>query len=170
MSRRLWLLRHAKSAWDTGTPDDFDRPLAKRGHKDAPRMGRWLAGRGGRPDYVVSSPARRARETTLAVCEPLGVRKKSIYWDTRIYEAELEDLLAVLADCPAITTTLLVGHNPGLDELLLHLAGEAARPNAKGKLMTTAAAASLVMPDDWGELAPGCARLEWLQRPRELEA
>ncbi|MDZ7751005.1 MAG: histidine phosphatase family protein [Gammaproteobacteria bacterium] len=169
MTRRLWLLRHGKSDWHAGTPDDFDRPLAKRGGRDAARMGEWLAARGPLPDHVVSSPAQRARQTTLAVCGSLGIGKRQVFWDTRIYEAPLDQLLEVLADCPASATcTLLVGHNPGLDELLMHLSGGHAEADPKGKLMTTAALAELALPDDWSVLPAGCAELIIQQRPRDL--
>ena len=169
MSRELWLLRHGKSAWDSGVPDDFDRPLAKRGQKDAPRVGRWLARLDHVPDQVISSPAARARETVLAVVKALGMSAHTVVWDNRVYEAGVTDLLAVLADVPpAAGTTLLVGHNPGLDDLLVHLAGERASPNAKGKLMTTAAVAALALPDDWHHLPAGCADLLFLKRPKEL--
>lgn len=169
MTRRLWLLRHGKSDWPTGTRDDFERPLAKRGSRDSIRMGEWLAARGMAPDHVVSSPAQRARQTTLAVCGALGIGKKGIFWDTRIYGASLGQLLDALADCPATAAcSLLVGHNPGLDELLTHLAGGRAETDSKGKLMTTAALADLAMPEAWGTLPAGCAELITLQRPREL--
>ncbi len=170
MTRRLWLLRHGKSDWHGETAHDFDRPLAGRGEGDAARVGEWLSKRGTAPDYVVSSPARRARQTTLAVCGALGIGEKRIFWDPRIYGASLDQLLDVLADCPATAAcTLLVGHNPGLDELLMHLAGSRVETDAKGKLMTTAALADLAMPFAWGTLPPGCAELVTLQRPRELQ-
>lgn len=169
MTRRLWLLRHGKSDWHGDTADDFQRPLAGRGGRDAARMGEWLATRGAVPDYVVSSPARRARQTTLAVCGALGIGEQGVCWDTRIYGASLDQLLDVLADCPATAAwTLLVGHNPGLDDLLMHLAGGRAETDAKGKLMTTAALADLAMPGQWDTLPAGCAEVITLQRPRDL--
>ena len=74
MSRELLILRHAKSAWDTSAATDFERPLAKRGRRDAPRVGRFLLDQGLIPDYVVSSPAERAKQTVIGVCEQLGER------------------------------------------------------------------------------------------------
>ena len=68
MPRELQLLRHAKSDWETGALNDFDRPLAKRGLKEAPGVGAWLLEEGRVPDLVVSSPAQRAKETALLVC------------------------------------------------------------------------------------------------------
>ena len=73
MSRELLVLRHAKSAWDTNAPSDFERPLAKRGRRAAPRVGRWLEEQGLIPDHVVSSPAERAKQTVIAVCQALGI-------------------------------------------------------------------------------------------------
>ena len=67
MPRELLILRHAKSAWDTNAPSDFERPLAKRGRRAAPRVGRWLEEQGLIPDHVVSSPAERAKQTVIAV-------------------------------------------------------------------------------------------------------
>ena len=77
------------------------------------------------PDLVVSSPAERARQTTLAVCKGLDYKRKAVVWDDAIYEASVEALLGVLSRCPPEPrTVLLVGHNPGLEGLLTHLAGD----------------------------------------------
>ena len=125
MSRYLLLLRHAKSAWDSDVAEDYERPLAKRGKKDARRMGGWMHREGLMPDYVVSSPAVRARETVYGVCQELAIQEADIHFDRRIYEADATTLLAVLADCPqGPNTILLVGHNPGLADLLAWLWGE----------------------------------------------
>ncbi|MFO1429059.1 MAG: histidine phosphatase family protein [Candidatus Competibacteraceae bacterium] len=168
MSRFLLLLRHAKSAWDTETATDFARPLNKRGERDAPRMGRWLRQQGLLPDYVVSSPAERAKQTALKVCHALALEDERLHWEPRIYEAPLGDLLQVLAACPETArTVLLVGHNPGL-ELLLRYLCEAAPTPADGKLLPTATVAQLVMPDDWRQLTPHCARLLAITRPVSL--
>ncbi len=169
MSRHLLLLRHAKSDWDTGAAEDFERPLAKRGKKDARRMGQWMHREGVRPDYVVSSPAVRAMETGYRVCRELGIQKDDIHFDRRVYEAEATTLLAVLADCPqGRNTIMLVGHNPGLAELLAWLWGEKTAFPEDGKLLPTATLARLRMPRDWGRLERGCGRMILLTRPRSL--
>ena len=167
MSRQLLLMRHAKSAWDTDAPSDYDRPLAKRGRRDAPRMGCWIREQGLRPEPVISSPAKRAKQTAMRVCREMGVGKDTIIWDSRIYSAEVADLLAVLGDCPSMAqVVLLVGHNPGLEELLCHLcAGELA---SSDKLLPTAALARLEIRGNWKDLTAGSARLVALMRPREL--
>jgi phosphohistidine phosphatase len=77
MSRELLLLRHAKSDWETGALDDFDRPLAKRGRKEAPGVGEWLLREGLVPDLVISSPAERAKETASLVCDAMDFKKRT---------------------------------------------------------------------------------------------
>ena len=168
MSRSLLLLRHAKSAWDTEATTDFARPLNKRGKRDAPRIGRWLRQQGLIPDYVVSSPAERAKQTALKVCHGLDLEEERLHWEPRIYEAPPGELLQVLADCPETArTVLLVGHNPGLELLLRYLCDSAPVP-ADGKLLPTATVAQLTMPADWRQLVPHCARLLAIIRPASL--
>lgn len=170
MPRELLLLRHAKSDWDSGAETDFDRPLAKRGKRDAPRIGVWLYREGLVPGFVVSSPAERARQTVLKVCKGLDLKKRQIHWDKAIYEGGLRELLAVLSRCPRQSEiVLLVGHNPGLEELLLYITGGDCDASEDGKLLPTAAIARLEMPDDWQGLERGCALLLNLVRAKELK-
>jgi len=168
MPRELLILRHAKSDWNAGSLGDFERPLAKRGKRDAPRMGEWLYREGLVPDLVVSSPAERAKQTALKVCESMDFKKKKIHWDKDIYDADVPALLKVLSRCPAkVTTILLIGHNPGLEELLRFLAGDEVETPPDGKLLPTATLARLEMPNVWSDLDPGCAQLVGLCRPRK---
>jgi phosphohistidine phosphatase len=160
MPRELLILRHAKSDWDGNAQSDFARPLAKRGKKDAPRVGAWMYREGLVPDLVVSSPAERARQTTQAVCKGLDYKRKAVVWDESIYEAGVSDLLGLLGRLPtSAKTVLLVGHNPGLEELLVYLAGDDLDGPDAEKLLPTAALARLEMPDDWSSLTQGCAQL-----------
>jgi phosphohistidine phosphatase len=169
MPRELLILRHAKSDWDDNAQSDFARPLAKRGKKDAPRVGAWMYREGLVPDLVVSSPAERARETTQAACKGLEYKLKAVVWDQAIYEAAVADLLGLLARLPAdAKTVLLVGHNPGLEELLVYLVGDDVDGRDDGKLLPTAALARLEMPDDWSDLTPGCAQLVNITLPKTL--
>lgn len=168
MSRTLLLLRHAKSAWDSDAPSDFERPLAKRGKKDAPRIGRFLRIEGLVPDLVLSSSARRARKTAEKVVDELDLEKKKIVLEDRLYEASLGTLLELLATVPAdAETVLVVGHVPDLENLLRHLAREVPSPT-DGKLLPTCAVARLVMPDDWSVLGRGVAELVSITRPKDL--
>lgn len=168
MSRELLILRHAKSDWGSGATTDFERPLNKRGKHDAPRLGRWLHQQGLIPDRVISSPARRAKQTVQRVCHELGIDPETIVWEPRIYEAELAALLGALAThAGEARRVLLVGHNPGLDHLLRHLVPDAP-VNEDGKLLTTAALARVELPDDWQNLSQGSGVLRQMVRPRDL--
>jgi len=167
--RELLLMRHAKSAWDSGARSDFDRPLAGRGRRDAPRIARWLAAEELEPEHAVASPAARAAETATLVATELGVDPDEITFDGALYDASVTALLGALADVPeSARRVLLVAHNPGLDELVVHLGGEVPPLSATGKLMTTAAVARFAMPDRWDQLPRGCAELLGLVRPKEL--
>ncbi len=167
--QELLLLRHAKSS-HAGAGDDFDRPLARRGREAAPRLGAWMAAQGIRPDRVVASPARRARETADLVLAALGPDGPEVRLDDRVYEASLSDLVEVLRDQPRTAhRVLLVGHNPGLDDLLLWLSRDDPLRTDDGKLITTCALARLRVPVGWPDLAPGAGGLVLLVRPRDLE-
>jgi phosphohistidine phosphatase len=165
--RTLIVMRHAKSDWATGAVDDADRPLNARGHRDAPRMGRWLAQQRYVPDYVVASPAVRTLTTAQLVCEALGLDCANVQTDPDIYLADKRQLLRVLARCPDdCRTVLLVGHNPGMEALVNHLA---APTMASGvNLMPTAAVAVIALPADWSQLAQGEGRLIVRMTPKSL--
>jgi len=170
MPRELLILRHAKSAWDSGARTDFDRPLAPRGEATAPRVGRWLGEERLRPDYVVSSPAERARQTVLAVCGELGIEANQVHWDRRIYGGGARTLIDVLRDSPADARRVLIaGHNPGLEDLLCTLCEKPVAGPGDGKLMPTAAVARLEIGVPWAAVGPASARLLSLTRPRSLD-
>ena len=167
--RELLLLRHGKSSWDSDARSDLERPLAKRGRKDAPRVGAWLRRRGLVPDLVLASPARRARQTALLLLESLGMEEEVVRWDPALYGTGLEAHLRVLAGVPrSARRVLLVGHNPDLEDLLHHLGGPGVEVPEDGKLLVTAAVAILRMPADWGRLPGGCAGVEGILRPGDL--
>jgi len=167
--RELLLLRHAKSAWDTPARTDFERPLAARGTNDAPRVGRYLAGRELVPDFVTGSGAERARQTAVLACAELGIAESAIRWDRRIYHAGGGTLLQVLREAPPDAyRVLIVGHNPGLEDLLQILCGNVPVPD-DGKLLPTAAVARLRVEVAWRSLGRGTARLLDLVRARSLE-
>ena len=156
MRRELILLRHAKSDWAVAGEADFDRPLTDGGKKEAPRVGKWLRRRGLAPDLVVSSPAKRARQTTRRVCEGLGYDAGLVVWDPQVYGAEPDTLLEILGACPGTARrVLLVGHNPGLEQLvaLMH-SGQSG--DYRG--MPPAAVAVLSLPKE-AMIEPGIAKL-----------
>lgn len=169
MTRELLILRHAKSAWDTGAPTDFDRPLARRGLKAAPRVGRYLLEKGLVPDFRVSSPAERARQTIELVSAAMNVSRGDIQWDDRIYGGWTSALISVLRGSPADATRVMIaGHNPGLEGLLEHLCAQPVPYPADGKLLPTAAVAHLQINGSWDQLDGGSAQLLSITRARSL--
>jgi len=164
--RRLMVLRHAKSAW----PDvpDHERPLASRGRRDAPAVGRWLRAEGCLPDRVVCSTARRARETWELVSAELDP-VPDVAFDKRVYDASVPELLEVVHGLPDdAPTSLLVGHNPGFHELTFALAGSA-DGDALERLQVkfpTAGIAVLAFTGPWAALTSGSARLTRFATPR----
>jgi phosphohistidine phosphatase len=160
--KTLLVLRHAKSSWDDPSLDDHDRPLNARGRRDAPRMGALLRTEGLVPDLIISSDAVRARLTAEAVSAAAG-HTGTIRVDGRLYLASPVEMLAVLRQVRAAETVLIVGHNPGLEELVARLTGEQAE-------MPTAALARIALPiARWRDLdGDTSGTLVRLWRPREL--
>jgi phosphohistidine phosphatase len=168
MSRELLLLRHGKSDWDVDV-DDFHRPLKERGKRGAQRVGIWLLKQDLIPDLVVSSPAERALTTAEKCCKTMGMNANAIEQDRKIYDASPSGLLEVLANCPPeAKRVMLVGHNPGMEQLLCELADPPPETPEDGKLMPTATLARLSMPDEWSELGHGVAKLLQLVRGADL--
>ena len=165
--RELLILRHGKSDWDK-TVDDYHRPLKNRGKRGAQRIGIWLAQNNLVPDAVISSPAERAKITAEKVCKAMGFVKKDICFEKSVYLAGVNDLLAVLGHCSSNSKrVMLVGHNPGLEELLLYLCGPITVLE-DGKLLPTATLARLEMPADWSKLGAGQAKLLSITRASTL--
>jgi phosphohistidine phosphatase len=167
-TRQLILLRHAKSDW----PDvpDAERPLAKRGRRDAPRIGRWLHEHGYQPDVVVVSAATRTRQTWDLVAPELG-GSPAVHVEPRAYAASALTLLDLARELPArYRTALFIAHNPGLSELAASLAAPVVPANGPRPAISlpTAAVAVLAFPGDWPSLSPGHARLTSLTTPADL--
>ena len=159
-------MRHGKSDWEAGAATDYDRPLARRGRANAARMGAWLRQQGIIPDLTLSSPARRAADTAALAVDAIGCEPARL--ERSIYLAGHDTLLAVLAGhVHSPSRVMLVGHNPGLEELLVYLCASVPLP-PDGKRLPTAATARLQMPQHWDELQPGSAHLLSLTRVREL--
>jgi phosphohistidine phosphatase len=169
--KQLLLLRHAKSSWDDPALADFDRPLAPRGLKAAPRMGRELAKRDWLPNLALVSPALRTRETWRLVSAELPARVP-VEFAEGLFEATDGDILAEVQQAMASAGCVLVlGHNPGLEDLARRLAGPRSDAGALRKLdekFPTGALARFVVDDDWADLAFGTARLTHCIRPKDL--
>jgi phosphohistidine phosphatase len=167
---RLILLRHAKSAWPEGVADE-ERPLAERGRKSAPVIGAYMAREKLIPDLALVSPARRAQETWELVREALS--KKVAKRDAPdIYEVAAGRILEVIRTVkPGIRTLLLVGHNPGMEDLasLLVKDGDAdAIGRMKEKFPTAALAVIDFDVERWSEVVPDAGHLERFATPRSL--
>lgn len=160
--KTLLLLRHAKSSWKDLSLPDFERPLNGRGLKAAPLIGKFLRKQKLRLNLVLSSPAERARQTVRLALEAARIAAEQRY-DERIYEASAARLLEVISQIEdSAKVVLLVGHNPGLEELLELLTGEVRR-------MPTGALARIKLDlNKWSEARERTGHLEWLVKPKEL--
>jgi len=125
MKRTLFLVRHAKSSWDDVALPDKERPLADRGKRDAPMMGKRLTKRQVKPDLFLSSSAHRALSTAEIIAKELGYKAKDIVVDDRLYATEAETLLAVIGTLSdKLKCVMLFGHNPEFTDLAHHLSSE----------------------------------------------
>lgn len=170
--KTVFLLRHAKSSWDQPHLADYDRPLAPRGREAAPRMGRFMEREGLIPHRVLCSGALRARQTWELVASELGQDiPTEILPD--IYHSTPGGLLNLIQESPADhSSVLLVGHNPTLEELALHLAGsgtDGALRDLRGKFSTAALAVLDFQAEGWKEVLPDKAYLRAFVRPKTLK-
>jgi phosphohistidine phosphatase len=160
--KTLLLLRHAKSSRDSPSLQDFDRPLNERGKKDAPLIGKYTRKQKIQADLAVSSPAERARQTAELVLKSAGL-KVELRFDKRIYEASLRRLLNVISQVEdTVNTVIMVGHNPGFEELFEALTGEAR------DLPTASLACIELHVENWSKVRTAVGDLKWLVTPKEL--
>jgi phosphohistidine phosphatase len=160
----LLILRHAKSSWKHPELADYERPLNKRGKRDAPRMGRLLCEQDLIPDLIISSSAQRARKTTEMVAQESGYGGE-ILFERGLYAAWPDAYIEALVELPeSVKSVLVVGHNPGLEDLIEALTGAYER-------MPTAALAFVKLPiQRWDQLAEEeIGELVDVWRPKELE-
>ena len=170
--KTLTLLRHAKSGWDDPVSRDFDRPLNPKGRRAAQLIGRHLLGEGLAFDHVVASPARRVVETIAEVEAGYGASLTPA-WDRRVYLASSATLLDVVRETPPdAARVLVIGHNPGLEDLVLLLVpdGGGLRDAVEEKYPTATLAELTFAVKDWASVAPGGGALTRFVRPRDLDA
>ncbi|TSE00890.1 histidine phosphatase family protein [Mesorhizobium intechi] len=167
--KQLLLLRHAKSSWGDPALDDFDRPLAERGLRAAKLIGRELEARDWLPDLVLASSALRTRDTWRLVAADLPARPRVVFAEA-LYEASAADILSQIREVdPSSGCLVVVGHNPGLEDLAKQLAGSDSETKAQKRLeekFPTAAIARFVFDGDWSGLS--IARLTHCLRPKDL--
>jgi len=171
---RLLLLRHAKSDWSKDL-DDHDRPLSPRGRKAAPEIARYMRSREYLPETVLCSTAQRTRETLDLLLAAWG-KKPDVRYERRVYLAEWPVLLANLKKVPSrASPLLLVGHNPGIEQLAIALAvqpkdaQERTRFQRLNQKFPTAALAVFDFEiTSWRNLKPGSGQLVDYVRPNDL--
>lgn len=160
---RLLVIRHAKSAWDTDAPTDHDRPLNKRGRRDAPRIGQALAEMGWTPELVLSSDSERTRETWKRMKVAFD-GEPEVRFTRDLYHAGIDEVVEALGQVDQADTVAIIGHNPGWEDVVEYFGGEYHR-------MTTCNAALFEIDEsNWRQAAEreGAWNLADLLRPKEL--
>lgn len=169
--KSLTLLRHAKSGWDDPVTRDFDRPLNPRGRRAARTVGAEMKAQGLAFDLVLASPARRVVETLEEVAGGYGAL--SADYDERLYLASMATLVDIVRHAPdTVDRLLLVGHNPGMEELALRLArrdGDRLRGEVELKYPTGTVAEIELPAGHWAEVKEGTGRIRRFIRPRDLD-
>ncbi|NBC27910.1 MAG: histidine phosphatase family protein [Bacteroidetes bacterium] len=165
--KRLLIMRHAKSSWDDRDRKDFDRPLNKRGRRDAPAMGKFLKSVDAVPSHLISSPAARAKETVELLANGAGIKEPSITWDEDLYFNGPEAYLEAVRRSPGSQKTVLIaGHNPSVEQFIQYLLGS----DENGPRITTANIACFITDvDNWSDIDPKTCEFKWLMRPKKLK-
>lgn len=168
--KSVLLLRHAKSSWDDASLADFDRPLAERGRDAAPKMGQYIAANDLVPDAVLVSGARRALETWDLIQPHLHAPTSRV--ENNLYMATPDLMFAWLRQLQDdIGSVMLIGHNPGFEELAARLAGDGRKKALKRmrkKYPTAALAVLRFDTTDWSSIQWGAAFLDRFIRPKDL--
>ena len=164
MSKKLLIVRHAKSDWESGIKRDFDRPLNNRGEKNAPEMAQRLVNKNIIPEKIVSSPALRAITTAGIFAEAFGYSKSDILQEPKIYEASASTLLKVINKLPNdVDFVALFGHNPGLTEIVINLC------NADIYNIPTCGMVLIDFPyEDWGMITNGSGEKVFFDFPKNV--
>lgn len=171
--RDLFIMRHAKSDWNNDLISDFDRPLNKRGMHDAPRMALWLdnwiASNNLSIDLLVSSPAIRAKQTSEEIISQLKLPDSAVIYDKRMYLASIGTLHDIIRETDEkYKSVMLIGHNPGLENLAVNLSKDQLPIGSDGSLITTANIVHLRLTQPWKNLENRTSELVQLMRPRQL--
>jgi len=162
--KTLVLVRHAKSSWKDASLPDRDRPLNRRGKRDAPEMGRRLAKLVGTPDLIMSSPAARALATARVFAEAVDYPVDGIREEERIYEAAPTEILDVIREIDDdVDGVLLFGHNPGLTQLVNQLSAPAVE-----NVPTCGAVQLWFDIERWSDVSPSTARRVAILTPKDL--
>lgn len=161
--KRLTLVRHAKSDWGDASLEDFERPLNRRGERDAPEMARRVAEAGLKPTLIVTSPAARALATARVFAKALGYPARKIRHADEAYLATPGTLLEVVRRAGGRSGhVMLFGHNPGISQFAALLTGD----DSLGDMPTAAVVSLRVDVKDWADLEPGTAERALYDYPK----
>lgn len=162
--KTLILMRHAKSSWDNPTLDDKDRPLNKRGKRDAPEMGKRLAGDGFTPEVVISSPARRALKTAQSAALELGFEKSDVVIEDNLYSWDSNSALeAIWGLDDKLASVMIVIHNPAITDLVNELTGSDIE-----NIPTSGVAVIGFDAEKWSKVQAGTGELVEFDYPKKL--
>ena len=161
---KLWLIRHAKSAWNDSGVTDFERPLNQRGERDGPRMSEWFADQQDRATWIWTSSATRALATARFVRSGFSVASDAVVGLDELYLADADTLMDVIRRTPSeVQSVAIVAHNPGLTRLTNILSEQPVTDN-----LPTLGTAKFTTPDNWQDITSGTCRLEILMAPKTL--
>ncbi|MCW8805369.1 MAG: histidine phosphatase family protein [Ignavibacteriaceae bacterium] len=159
--KTIYLVRHAKSFWGDQSTPDFDRPLNKRGKRDAPLMGEILNDKKVKPDLIISSPAKRAKKTAIAIAIELNYPEKKIVFKEELYEATINTILKILQKLDEGHNTIMIfGHNPGLTLLNNHIS------NHYIDNIPTCGVVTLETDNKWNEIDKNSCQLLFFEYPK----
>ncbi|MDH5377700.1 MAG: histidine phosphatase family protein [Gammaproteobacteria bacterium] len=165
MSRELLILRHGESGMKSGA-SDFQRVLNDRGVQSVQELGAWMAEHLDAPDRVLSSSALRACQTAVGVCSSMGIVESEITFLEELYLASTEIICKVLSGVPSNTQrVLLVGHNPGLEDLIELLLGKTGARTVPVTGLSPATLVQIAINTDWAGMGEGCGELMQVRRP-----
>ena len=159
--KTLYLARHAKSYWEDQSIPDIDRPLNKRGKRDAPFMGEVLKDKKVKPDLVLASPAKRAKKTAIAIAEKIGYPEKKILYNEDLYEASSNILIKIIKKLDEkYDSVMIFGHNPGLTMLNNHIS------NRYIDNIPTCGIVALQLDIKWSELDKNTGKFLFFEYPK----
>lgn len=161
--KKIYLVRHAKSSWSNPELRDYDRPLNKRGKRDAPFMGNLIKEKGIKPELLITSPAVRALTTARYFADELGYPEVDIIRDENLYEAGVKDIIKVISEISNdVGNVMLFGHNPGLTDFCNFIA------NRQIDNIPTSAVVSLVLKtSQWNDIEANTCELDFFEFPKK---
>lgn len=161
-NKKLYIIRHAKSSWNSPSLKDFDRPLNERGLKDAPKMGRRLLKRKILADLIIASEANRAQTTARLIAKELNYPESNIQFTKAIYQASISEMIQLINQIDnRHNTVFLFGHNPTFTELAEYLTGE-----AFGTLPTCGIVGVALTVDRWDLVSSACGEEIYFDYPK----